>query len=187
MLYWCIFSPIQIVPNEICEYLERWSCVWCFFLGQLKSNSSQLMDEAIIALKNLARQCSDPSTVELLGKHLFAILGGELLLLWGQGFTAFFPVDLIALIYYGWWDRAMCSYSLNISSIVHLTTLGAAHWPWVDPGDRTSENGLWCIYLYSACCFCRLYTLTWMDLSHIVFNSGFSINIGGCPGASSEA
>ncbi|XP_063000268.1 stalled ribosome sensor GCN1 isoform X1 [Elgaria multicarinata webbii] len=44
--------------------------------GQLKSNSSQLMDEAIIALKNLARQCSDPSTVESLGKHLFAILGG---------------------------------------------------------------------------------------------------------------
>ncbi|XP_061459241.1 stalled ribosome sensor GCN1 [Rhineura floridana] len=44
--------------------------------GQLKSNSSQLMDEAIVALKNLARQCSDPSTVESLGRHLFAILGG---------------------------------------------------------------------------------------------------------------
>ncbi|KAH0625453.1 hypothetical protein JD844_014982 [Phrynosoma platyrhinos] len=44
--------------------------------SQLKSNSSQLMDEAIIALKNLARQCSDPSIVESLGKHLFAILGG---------------------------------------------------------------------------------------------------------------
>ncbi|KAL8180480.1 UNVERIFIED_CONTAM: translational activator of GCN4, partial [Gekko kuhli] len=44
--------------------------------SQLKSNSSQLMDEAIVALKNLARQCSDPATVESLGKHLFAILGG---------------------------------------------------------------------------------------------------------------
>ncbi|KAJ7309597.1 hypothetical protein JRQ81_007650, partial [Phrynocephalus forsythii] len=44
--------------------------------SQLKSNSSQLMDEAIVALKNLARQCSDPSTVESLGRHLFAILGG---------------------------------------------------------------------------------------------------------------
>ncbi|XP_044304801.1 eIF-2-alpha kinase activator GCN1 [Varanus komodoensis] len=45
--------------------------------SQLKSNSSQLMDEAIIALKNLAWQCSDPSTVESLGRHLFAILGGS--------------------------------------------------------------------------------------------------------------
>ncbi|XP_077163690.1 stalled ribosome sensor GCN1 isoform X1 [Paroedura picta] len=44
--------------------------------SQLKSNSSQLMDEAIVALKNLARQCSDPTTVESLGRHLFAILGG---------------------------------------------------------------------------------------------------------------
>ncbi|KAJ6659087.1 hypothetical protein lerEdw1_019390 [Lerista edwardsae] len=44
--------------------------------SQLKSNSSQLMDEAVVALKNLARQCSDPSTVESLAKHLFAILGG---------------------------------------------------------------------------------------------------------------
>ncbi|XP_015280782.1 PREDICTED: translational activator GCN1 [Gekko japonicus] len=44
--------------------------------SQLKSNSSQLMDEAIVALKNLARQCSDPATVESLGRHLFAILGG---------------------------------------------------------------------------------------------------------------
>ncbi|XP_072839500.2 stalled ribosome sensor GCN1 [Pogona vitticeps] len=44
--------------------------------SQLKSNSSQLMDEAIVALKNLARQCSDPFTVESLGRHLFAILGG---------------------------------------------------------------------------------------------------------------
>ncbi|XP_053135159.1 eIF-2-alpha kinase activator GCN1 [Hemicordylus capensis] len=44
--------------------------------SQLKSNSSQLMDEAIVALKNLSRQCSDPSTVESLGKHLFTILGG---------------------------------------------------------------------------------------------------------------
>ncbi|EMP24440.1 Translational activator GCN1 [Chelonia mydas] len=44
---------------------------------QLKSNSPQLMDEAVVALKNLARQCSDPSAVELLGRHLFAILGGS--------------------------------------------------------------------------------------------------------------
>ncbi|XP_065273696.1 stalled ribosome sensor GCN1 [Emys orbicularis] len=45
--------------------------------SQLKSNSPQLMDEAVVALKNLARQCSDPSAVESLGRHLFAILGGS--------------------------------------------------------------------------------------------------------------
>uniref|UniRef100_A0A8U7NTM5 GCN1 activator of EIF2AK4 n=1 Tax=Corvus moneduloides TaxID=1196302 RepID=A0A8U7NTM5_CORMO len=48
--------------------------------SHLKSNSVQLMDEAVVALKNLARQCSDPSAVELLGRHLFAILGGDTLL-----------------------------------------------------------------------------------------------------------
>uniref|UniRef100_A0A8C3LHC7 GCN1 activator of EIF2AK4 n=1 Tax=Chrysolophus pictus TaxID=9089 RepID=A0A8C3LHC7_CHRPC len=45
--------------------------------GHLKSNSVQLMDEAVVALKNLARQCSDPSAVESLARHLFAILGGS--------------------------------------------------------------------------------------------------------------
>ncbi|KAM9331114.1 stalled ribosome sensor GCN1 isoform 2-T2 [Gastrophryne carolinensis] len=45
--------------------------------GQLKSNNSQLMDGAVVALQNLAHQCSDPSAVEALGKHLFAILGGS--------------------------------------------------------------------------------------------------------------
>lgn len=53
------------------------SWIVCYFLGHLKSNSVQLMDEAVVALKNLARQCSDPSAVESLGRHLFAILGGE--------------------------------------------------------------------------------------------------------------
>uniref|UniRef100_A0A8D0LAP4 GCN1 activator of EIF2AK4 n=1 Tax=Sphenodon punctatus TaxID=8508 RepID=A0A8D0LAP4_SPHPU len=45
--------------------------------SHLKSNSPQLMDEAVVALKNLARQCSDPSAMESLGRHLFAILGGS--------------------------------------------------------------------------------------------------------------
>ncbi|XP_077317570.1 stalled ribosome sensor GCN1 [Lithobates pipiens] len=45
--------------------------------GQLKSNNSQLMDGAVVALQNLARQCSDPTAVEALAKHLFAILGGS--------------------------------------------------------------------------------------------------------------
>lgn len=44
---------------------------------QLKSNSPRLMDEAVLALRNLARQCSDSSATEALTKHLFAILGGE--------------------------------------------------------------------------------------------------------------
>ncbi|XP_055986980.1 stalled ribosome sensor GCN1 [Sorex fumeus] len=45
--------------------------------SQLKSNSSRLMDEAVLALRNLARQCSDPSAIEALTRHLFAILGGS--------------------------------------------------------------------------------------------------------------
>ncbi|KAM4051160.1 stalled ribosome sensor GCN1 isoform 1-T1 [Anomaloglossus baeobatrachus] len=45
--------------------------------GQLKSNNPQLMDEAVVALQNLAHQCSDPAAVEALAKHLFAILGGS--------------------------------------------------------------------------------------------------------------
>uniref|UniRef100_A0A8C3WWR0 Stalled ribosome sensor GCN1 n=1 Tax=Catagonus wagneri TaxID=51154 RepID=A0A8C3WWR0_9CETA len=45
--------------------------------GQLKSNSPRLMDEAVLALRNLARQCSDSSAMEALARHLFAILGGS--------------------------------------------------------------------------------------------------------------
>ncbi|XP_006865512.1 PREDICTED: translational activator GCN1 [Chrysochloris asiatica] len=45
--------------------------------SQLKSNSPRLMDEAVLALRNLARQCSDSSAMEALSKHLFAVLGGS--------------------------------------------------------------------------------------------------------------
>uniref|UniRef100_A0A2K6V2W8 Stalled ribosome sensor GCN1 n=1 Tax=Saimiri boliviensis boliviensis TaxID=39432 RepID=A0A2K6V2W8_SAIBB len=45
--------------------------------SHLKSNSPHLMDEAVLALRNLARQCSDSSAMEALTKHLFAILGGS--------------------------------------------------------------------------------------------------------------
>uniref|UniRef100_M3XH46 Stalled ribosome sensor GCN1-like N-terminal domain-containing protein n=1 Tax=Latimeria chalumnae TaxID=7897 RepID=M3XH46_LATCH len=45
--------------------------------SQLKSNNNQLMDEAVSALKSLAHQCSDPSAMESLCRHLFAILGGS--------------------------------------------------------------------------------------------------------------
>ncbi|KAK1328698.1 hypothetical protein QTO34_012273 [Cnephaeus nilssonii] len=44
--------------------------------GQLRSNSPRLMDEAVLALRNLARQCSDSSAMEAVTRHLFAILGG---------------------------------------------------------------------------------------------------------------
>lgn len=40
------------------------------------------MDEAVLALRNLARQCSDSAATEALTRHLFAILSGE------QGFLA---------------------------------------------------------------------------------------------------
>lgn len=49
----------------------------CLCPGQLKSNSPRLMDEAVLALRNLARQCSDSSATEAVTRHLFAILGGE--------------------------------------------------------------------------------------------------------------
>ncbi|OCT98218.1 hypothetical protein XELAEV_18010449mg [Xenopus laevis] len=45
--------------------------------GQLKSNNTQLMDGAVVALQNLSHQCSDPTAVETMGKHLFAILAGS--------------------------------------------------------------------------------------------------------------
>nr|XP_044631702.1 eIF-2-alpha kinase activator GCN1 isoform X2 [Equus asinus] len=45
--------------------------------SQLKSNSPRLMDEAVLALRNLAHQCSDSSAMEALTRHLFAILGGS--------------------------------------------------------------------------------------------------------------
>nr|XP_033809981.1 eIF-2-alpha kinase activator GCN1 isoform X2 [Geotrypetes seraphini] len=45
--------------------------------NQLKSNNTQLMDEAVVALHNLAQQCSDPSAIESLGRHLVSILGGS--------------------------------------------------------------------------------------------------------------
>ncbi|XP_019583398.2 stalled ribosome sensor GCN1 [Rhinolophus sinicus] len=45
--------------------------------SQLKSNSPRLMDEAVLALRNLAHQCSDSSAMEALTRHLFAVLGGS--------------------------------------------------------------------------------------------------------------
>lgn len=59
--------------------LSPWRLLSCSSLrpGQLKSNSPRLMDEAVLALRNLARQCSDSSAMEALTRHLFAILGGE--------------------------------------------------------------------------------------------------------------
>ncbi len=47
--------------------------------GQLKANNAQLMEEAVQAMQNLARQCSDPSAVQDIVTHLFKILGGELM------------------------------------------------------------------------------------------------------------
>uniref|UniRef100_A0A672PWA4 GCN1 activator of EIF2AK4 n=1 Tax=Sinocyclocheilus grahami TaxID=75366 RepID=A0A672PWA4_SINGR len=43
--------------------------------SQLKANNPELMEQAVTALQNLAQQCSDPSAVQDLVKHLFGILG----------------------------------------------------------------------------------------------------------------
>uniref|UniRef100_A0A9J7YQJ9 GCN1 activator of EIF2AK4 n=1 Tax=Cyprinus carpio carpio TaxID=630221 RepID=A0A9J7YQJ9_CYPCA len=47
--------------------------------SQLKANNPELMEQAVTALQNLAHQCSDPSAVQDLVKHLFGILGGDAL------------------------------------------------------------------------------------------------------------
>uniref|UniRef100_A0A8C2BD82 GCN1 activator of EIF2AK4 n=1 Tax=Cyprinus carpio TaxID=7962 RepID=A0A8C2BD82_CYPCA len=48
--------------------------------SQLKANNPELMEQAVTALQNLAHQCSDPSAVQDLVKHLFGILGGQWML-----------------------------------------------------------------------------------------------------------
>ena len=45
--------------------------------GQLKANNPLLMEQAVQAMQNLSQQCSDPSAVEEVVKHLFNILGGQ--------------------------------------------------------------------------------------------------------------
>ncbi|XP_069022317.1 stalled ribosome sensor GCN1 [Embiotoca jacksoni] len=45
--------------------------------SQLKANNSQLMEEAVQAMQNLAQQCSDPTAVQDIVTHLFKILGGS--------------------------------------------------------------------------------------------------------------
>lgn len=46
--------------------------------GQLKANNTQLMEEAVQAMQNLAQQCSDPTAVQDIVTHLFKILGGKI-------------------------------------------------------------------------------------------------------------
>ncbi|XP_062310264.1 stalled ribosome sensor GCN1 [Osmerus eperlanus] len=45
--------------------------------SQLKANNPLLMEQAVQAMQNLSQQCSDPSAVEEVVKHLFNILGGS--------------------------------------------------------------------------------------------------------------
>uniref|UniRef100_A0A8C8HMZ4 TOG domain-containing protein n=1 Tax=Oncorhynchus tshawytscha TaxID=74940 RepID=A0A8C8HMZ4_ONCTS len=47
--------------------------------SQLKANNPQLMEQAVQAMQNLAKQCSDPSAVQDVVTHLFSILGGDTL------------------------------------------------------------------------------------------------------------
>lgn len=54
--------------------LLKYFCV----TGQLKANNAQLMEEAVQAMQNLVRQCSDPTAVQDIVTHLFKILGGEI-------------------------------------------------------------------------------------------------------------
>ncbi|KAE8291635.1 eIF-2-alpha kinase activator GCN1 [Larimichthys crocea] len=45
--------------------------------SQLKANNAQLMEDAVQAMQNVVQQCSDPSAVQDIVKHLFSILGGS--------------------------------------------------------------------------------------------------------------
>uniref|UniRef100_A0A4W4EKN6 TOG domain-containing protein n=1 Tax=Electrophorus electricus TaxID=8005 RepID=A0A4W4EKN6_ELEEL len=45
--------------------------------SQLKASNAELMEQAVQAVQNLAQQCSDPSAVHDLVKHLFSILTGS--------------------------------------------------------------------------------------------------------------
>uniref|UniRef100_A0A8C5HZY1 TOG domain-containing protein n=1 Tax=Gouania willdenowi TaxID=441366 RepID=A0A8C5HZY1_GOUWI len=45
--------------------------------SQLKANNAQLMEEAVEAMQNLTRQCSDATAVQDIVTHLFKILGGS--------------------------------------------------------------------------------------------------------------
>ncbi|KAG8455790.1 hypothetical protein GDO86_001836 [Hymenochirus boettgeri] len=66
-----LFASVNLDLSQYAEDLGKSLAV------QLKSNNTQLMDGTVIALQNLAHQCSDPAAVEIMGKHLFAILGGS--------------------------------------------------------------------------------------------------------------
>uniref|UniRef100_A0AAR2JZ19 TOG domain-containing protein n=1 Tax=Pygocentrus nattereri TaxID=42514 RepID=A0AAR2JZ19_PYGNA len=47
--------------------------------SQLKASNTELMEQAVQALRNLSQQCSDPNAVQDLITHLFGILGGDTL------------------------------------------------------------------------------------------------------------
>lgn len=75
-------SPVSACQSDWCssEVLCA-GLMWCScVLGQLKVNNPELMEQAVTALQNLAQQCSDPSAVQDLVKHLFGILGGQWML-----------------------------------------------------------------------------------------------------------
>ncbi|KAK3540518.1 hypothetical protein QTP70_032734, partial [Hemibagrus guttatus] len=45
--------------------------------SQLKASNVELMEHAVQAMQNLAKQCSDPAAIQDLVTHLFSILGGS--------------------------------------------------------------------------------------------------------------
>ena len=75
------------------------------------------MDEAVLALRNLARQCSDSSAMEALARHLFAILGG------GLAFPGMGMAEVWALALPGRWGLlgAQCSESSCVRNVSRST------------------------------------------------------------------
>ena len=56
-------------------------------LAQLHSQDEVIRDTAAGASRHLARQCSDPGSVEKLVKHFFAVLNGKNVVCVSQCYT----------------------------------------------------------------------------------------------------
>ncbi|XP_076859564.1 stalled ribosome sensor GCN1 [Brachyhypopomus gauderio] len=73
----CI-QTISFLLNQLTLDLSQYAMdVGKGLASQLKASNTELMEQAVQAVKNLAQQCSDPSAVQDLVKHLFSILAGS--------------------------------------------------------------------------------------------------------------
>uniref|UniRef100_A0A8C7V0B9 GCN1 activator of EIF2AK4 n=1 Tax=Oncorhynchus mykiss TaxID=8022 RepID=A0A8C7V0B9_ONCMY len=67
----CLLASVTLDLSQYAMYIGKG------IASQLKANNPQLMEQAVQAMQNLAKQCSDPSAVQDVVTHLFSILGGS--------------------------------------------------------------------------------------------------------------